>query len=129
MEGVGDGASRGGLGGHWRPGSLAVTGNTLITVGLGDLWSALFSILVSLFASVPWSLGEDEGCCDVATRTSLSAVRELCGVSLRAKTRKLLCNSDKYRINIRFELLLNKSSFCFQLPIFTENTHKQRHVT
>lgn len=37
MEGVGDGLSRGGLGGYWDPGSLIVTGDALFPLGLGDL--------------------------------------------------------------------------------------------
>lgn len=60
MEGVGDGVSRGGLSGYWDPGSLTVIGDALFPIGLGDLGSALLSILVSLFESVPRSLKGDE---------------------------------------------------------------------
>lgn len=37
----------------------------------------------------------------MATSASLSAAGELCWVSLRAKTRKLLCNTDKCGKNIQ----------------------------
>lgn len=50
-EGVGDGVSRGGLDGYWDPGSLTVTGETLFSVGLGDLWSAVLFILMLLLES------------------------------------------------------------------------------
>ncbi len=60
MEGVGDGVSRGGLGGYWDPGSLTVIGDVLFPIGLDDLGSALLSIFVSLFESVPRSLKGDE---------------------------------------------------------------------
>lgn len=85
MEGVGDGVSRGGLGGYWGPGSLTVTGDALFPVGPGDRWSALLSMLVSLFES---TLEEDEDLWDVLTSVSLSAARELCRVSLHAKDEK-----------------------------------------
>lgn len=93
MEGVGDGVSRGGLGGIWDPGSLTVTGDTLFPFGLADLWSALFSILVSLFETVPRTLVDGEDLWDVATSVSLSAAGELCRVSLCVKTRMLLRNT------------------------------------
>lgn len=83
MEGLGDGVSRGGLGGNWGPGSLTVTGDALFPVGAGDRWSALLSMLVSLFES---TLEEDEDLWDVLT--SVSAARELCRVSLHAKDEK-----------------------------------------
>lgn len=50
-DGAGDGLSRGGLGGHWDPRSLAVNGDALLPCGLGDLPSA--------FASEPRSPKED----------------------------------------------------------------------
>lgn len=56
MEGVGDGASRGGLGGYWDPGSLTVSGDVLFPSGLGDLWPAPLSLFV------PRSLLGDEDC-------------------------------------------------------------------
>lgn len=95
MEGVGDGVSRGGLVGNWDPGSLTVTGDTLLPFGVADLWSALLSILVSLFETVSRTLVDDKDLRDVATSVSLSAAGELCRVSLCVKTRKLLCNTDK----------------------------------
>lgn len=42
MEGVGDGVSRGGLGGYWETG--AVIGDALFPCGLVDLVSALLSV-------------------------------------------------------------------------------------
>lgn len=44
MEGVGDGVSRGGLGGYWDPGSLTVIWDALFPCGLGDLRSIFESI-------------------------------------------------------------------------------------
>lgn len=86
MEGVGDGVSRGGLGGYWDPGSLTVTGDALLPCGTGDPWSALLSILASILKSVPRSPEVDENLRDVATSVSLSATGELCSFSLFAKT-------------------------------------------
>lgn len=85
-EGVGEGVSRGGLGGY--PGSLTVIGDALFPFGLGDLRSAWLSIFV------PRSLTGDEDFCDVATSACLSAAGALCRVSLCARTGKLLCNTD-----------------------------------
>lgn len=59
MDGVGDRASRGGLGGHWNPASLTVNGDALFPCGLDGLVSALLAIFVSVFESVPRSLKED----------------------------------------------------------------------
>lgn len=101
MEGVGDGVSRGGLGGYWDPGSLKVIGDTLFPFGLGDLWSGLLSIFVSLFESATRSLSISPDFWDVATSASLLAAGELCRVSLCAKTRELLCNTGKCGINIQ----------------------------
>lgn len=55
MDGVGDGVSRGGLGGPWDPVSLPVTGEALFPCGLGDLGSALLTMLVSVFEFIPRS--------------------------------------------------------------------------
>lgn len=77
-EGVGDGASRGGLGGYWEPGSLTVSGDVPFLVGLGGLESALLSTLVSLFND--------------STSASLSAPADFCRVSLYV--RKLSCNTE-----------------------------------
>lgn len=44
MDGVGDGVSLGGLGGHWGPGSLTVNGDALFPCGLGDLGSEIWSL-------------------------------------------------------------------------------------
>lgn len=60
MEGVGDGVSRGGLGGCWDPGSLTVSRDAVFPFGLRGLGPALLSILVSLFESAPRSLEEDD---------------------------------------------------------------------
>lgn len=89
-DGVGDGVSRGGLGGCW---------DALLPVGPGDRWSASLSMLMSLFESF---LEEDEDLWDVLTSASLSAARELCRVSLHAKMRKLLCNTTSEGEKIRF---------------------------
>lgn len=59
MKGVGDGLSRGGLGGYWDTASLTVTGDALFPCGLGDRGSALLSVFVSVFESVPTCLKED----------------------------------------------------------------------
>lgn len=93
MDGVGDGVSRGGLVGHWDPGSLTGNGDALFPCGLGDLGSALLAIFVSVFEYVPrWRM---EDFCDVATSASLSAAAELCFESLCTKTRKLLRNTTR----------------------------------
>lgn len=55
MDGVGDGVSRGGLGGQWDPVSPPVTGEALFPWGLGDLGSALLTMLVSVFELIPRS--------------------------------------------------------------------------
>lgn len=44
MDGVGDGVSLRGLGGHWRAGSLTVNGEALFPCGLRDLGSEIWSV-------------------------------------------------------------------------------------
>lgn len=58
-ERVGNGVKRGGLGGNWDPGSLALTGDALLSVGALALWRDCLAAALSLFDSVVKPLGED----------------------------------------------------------------------